>query len=67
VAGLVNAQMRAFHSMRYIFQRPYVVDSRAAETELGLAPTPWSAVVRRTLDQPGVRPDDDHRSAVGRP
>jgi nucleoside-diphosphate-sugar epimerase len=65
-AGLVNAQMRALHTMRYIFQRPYVVDSRAAETELGLAPTPWSEVVRRTLDQPGVKLADDHRSAAGR-
>lgn len=57
-AALVNADMRALHQMRYIFDRPYVVDSTAAETELGLAPTPWSEVVRRSLDQPGVSTDD---------
>ncbi|WP_233121165.1 hypothetical protein [Tersicoccus sp. Bi-70] len=49
-AGLVNVDMREMATMSYIQARPYVVDSSAAERELGLAPTPWSEVCRRTLD-----------------
>lgn len=32
----------------YQFVRPYVLDSRAVTAELGLAPTPWDEVCRRT-------------------
>ncbi|MBA8794406.1 nucleoside-diphosphate-sugar epimerase [Friedmanniella endophytica] len=50
--ALANADMRQLRAMRYVFTRPYVVDSTAAETELGLAPTPWDEVCRRTLFEP---------------
>lgn len=47
-AGLVNADLREVATMSYIQNRPYVVDSSAAERELGL--TPWAEVCRRTRD-----------------
>ncbi|GGC91168.1 NAD-dependent epimerase [Tersicoccus solisilvae] len=53
-AGLVDADLREMATMSYIQSRPYVVDSSAAEHRLGLAPTPWAEVCRRTLD--GVEP-----------
>ncbi|MEH0108220.1 NAD-dependent epimerase/dehydratase family protein [Tersicoccus sp. MR15.9] len=52
--GLVNADLREMATMSYIQSRPYVVDSSAAEGELGLAPTPWAQVCRRTLDGVGT-------------
>lgn len=48
LAGLFNADLRQLAVMSYIFTRPYVIDSTAARTELGLAPTPWAEVCRRT-------------------
>lgn len=51
LAGLVNADLREMAVMSYVFARPYLVDSRAAEEELGLSPTPWDEVCRRTLRQ----------------
>ena len=35
-------------AMRYQFDAPFVMDSSAALNELGLAPTPWDEVCRRT-------------------
>jgi nucleoside-diphosphate-sugar epimerase len=48
LAGLVNADLRQLAAMSYIFTRPYVIDSTAARDELGLEPTPWAEVCRRT-------------------
>lgn len=49
LGGLVNADLRQIDAMSYIFTRSYLVDSTEAETKLGLAPTPWDEVCRRTL------------------
>jgi nucleoside-diphosphate-sugar epimerase len=46
--GLVNSQMRELEETEYQFTRPYVMDSSAITAELGLAPTPWDEVCRRT-------------------
>lgn len=46
--GLVNADMRQYGVMSYVFTRPYVIDSSAIEQAFGLAPTPWPEVCRRT-------------------
>ena len=51
LTGLVNADMRQMAAMRYIFTRPYVIDSTAARTLLGLEPTPWPEVCRRMAGQ----------------
>ncbi|QDP98931.1 NAD-dependent epimerase/dehydratase family protein [Microlunatus elymi] len=47
--GWFSADLRQLEAMSYIFTRSYVVDSTEAETKLGLAPTPWDEVCRRTL------------------
>lgn len=46
--GLINADLRQYAVMSYVFSRPYVVDSSAIEETFGLAPTPWPEVCRRT-------------------
>jgi nucleoside-diphosphate-sugar epimerase len=46
--GLVNAQMRELQETEYQFTRPYVMDSSAITAQLGLTPTPWDEVCRRT-------------------
>lgn len=48
LGGVVNADLRQLAVMGYIFARPYTVDSTAVQTELGLAPTPWDEVCRRS-------------------
>jgi nucleoside-diphosphate-sugar epimerase len=40
--------MRELTELEYIFTRPYVMDSRASQEALGLAPTEWAEVCRRT-------------------
>lgn len=49
LGGLVSADLRQLSAMGYIFTRPYTIDSTAAQTELGLEPTPWDEVCRRSL------------------
>ncbi|MFY0405636.1 NAD-dependent epimerase/dehydratase family protein [Solicola sp. PLA-1-18] len=51
-AGKVVPMMRELEELRYQWTRPYVLDSSAAQAELGLAPTPWDEVCRRTAVQP---------------
>ncbi|RNM13643.1 NAD-dependent epimerase/dehydratase family protein [Nocardioides pocheonensis] len=46
--GLLNSQMRELQETEYQFTRTYVMDSSAITAELGLAPTPWDEVCRRT-------------------
>ena len=46
--GLVDGQLRELRETEYQFSRPYVMDSSAITAELGLAPTPWDEVCRRT-------------------
>ena len=47
-AGLLDGQLRELRETEYQFTRPYVMDSSAITAELGLAPTPWDEVCRRT-------------------
>lgn len=51
--GLINADMRQYGVMSYVFTRPYVVDSSAIEKTFGLEPTPWPEVCRRTAGVSG--------------
>lgn len=46
--GSMNGQIRELQETEYQFTRPYVMDSSAITRELGLAPTPWDEVCRRT-------------------
>jgi nucleoside-diphosphate-sugar epimerase len=48
VLGLFDSQMRELEETEYQFTRPYVMDSSAITAELGLEPTPWDEVCRRT-------------------
>ncbi|MGI3785018.1 MAG: NAD-dependent epimerase/dehydratase family protein [Janthinobacterium lividum] len=47
-SGLVIPMMRELGELGYIFTRPYVMDSSATQTVLGLAPSPWEDTLRRT-------------------
>ena len=47
--GLVNPVIREFAEVRYQFERPFVLDSSAAEHTFGLAPTPWDEVLARLV------------------
>lgn len=42
--------MRELDEMSYIFSAPYVMESAITQTELGLSPSPWAEVCRRTAD-----------------
>jgi hypothetical protein len=48
--GLVNPVVRELEETRYQFVRPFVLDSRATERELGLAPTDWAEVCRANVE-----------------
>jgi nucleoside-diphosphate-sugar epimerase len=52
--GLVVPILRELREVAYQFDRPFVMDSSAAQEELGLAPTPWDEVCRRTVDGAGA-------------
>lgn len=48
LGGLVSADLKQLHAMGYMMNRSYVVDSAAVADQLGLHPTPWKDVCRRT-------------------
>ncbi|QGF23811.1 NAD-dependent epimerase/dehydratase family protein [Raineyella fluvialis] len=48
--GLVMPQVREVARMTFQFDRPFVMDSSAIQQELGLEPTPWDEVCRRTAE-----------------
>ena len=50
LVGLVNGTVGAMADTGYQFDRPFVVDDRAAREHFGLAPTPWAEMVRDTVD-----------------
>ena len=50
VAGLVSPLVRELRETSYMFRRPYVMDSTRTQEFLGLAPTPWGEVCRRTFE-----------------
>jgi nucleoside-diphosphate-sugar epimerase len=49
VMGLVNPTVRELKETLYQFERPFVMDSSAAQQTFGLSPTPWEAVLADTL------------------
>lgn len=50
VGGAVVPLLREMRETVYMFERPYLLDSSAIESELGLEPTPWDEVCRATAD-----------------
>ena len=50
VAGLFSPLVRELRETSYMFRRPYVMDSARTQEFLGLAPTPWDEVCRRTVE-----------------
>ena len=48
--GLFSADMRELGETLYQFQRPFVMDSRASEEQLGLRPTPLHVAAKRTVE-----------------
>lgn len=57
-AGLVNGQMRAMGDVMYQHTRPYVLDDAPARRELGLAPTPWEALLAEVVETEGASATD---------
>jgi nucleoside-diphosphate-sugar epimerase len=47
--GLVNPTVRELKETLYQFERPFVLDSSAAQQTFGLTPTPWPQVLESTL------------------
>jgi nucleoside-diphosphate-sugar epimerase len=47
--GVVNPTIRELRETLYQFERPFVMDSTAAQRAFGLAPTPWPDVLTPTL------------------
>ena len=48
--ALINGQMREVAELSYMWKRPYVLDSSRTQDVLGLTPSPWDEVCRRTAD-----------------
>lgn len=48
--ALVNPLMREIAELSYMWTRPYVLDSTRTQQVLGLQPSPWEDVCRRTLE-----------------
>jgi nucleoside-diphosphate-sugar epimerase len=54
--AVVNPLMREIAELSYMWTRPYVLSSTRTQDALGLAPTPWDEVCRRTADSATVDP-----------
>jgi len=50
VGGRLFPLLREMGEMGYIFDRPYVMRSNVTQDELGLTPTAWDEVCRRTAE-----------------
>ncbi len=48
VGGIVVPILREMRETVHQFEKPYVLDSSAIQTQLGLKPTPWDEVCRAT-------------------
>jgi nucleoside-diphosphate-sugar epimerase len=53
-AGLVVPMVRELNQLSYQRTAPYVLESGASQAALGLAPSPWDEVCRRTAVLPAV-------------
>ena len=60
--GAVVPFVRELQGVQYQFTGPWVIDSAATERELGIAPTSWAEVLRRTATGNGGRPRDPRGS-----
>jgi nucleoside-diphosphate-sugar epimerase len=65
--GAVVPFVRELQGVQYQFTGPWVIDSAATERELGIAPTSWAEVLRRTATGNGGRPLGPQGQPVGRP
>ena len=48
--ALVSPLMREIAELSYMWTRPYVLESQRTQEELGLTPSPWDEVCRRTAE-----------------
>jgi hypothetical protein len=60
LAGLFNPVVRELPEVAYQMERPFIIDSTAAQDTFGLLPTPWEHVLTKTIayyrgSQPAVR------------
>lgn len=51
VLGVVVPLLRELDEVRYQFERPFVLDSTAAQQTFALAPTPWPAIIDAVVAQ----------------
>jgi nucleoside-diphosphate-sugar epimerase len=63
VVGLVNKPAGAAATVAYQFTDPFVIDDTATRRHFGLAPTPWSEVLRETIAD--LTPPTDHAASTG--
>lgn len=52
-AGWFSPLVRELRALEYQWKRPYVIDDSVSRERLGLEPTSWDEVCRRTSGQPG--------------
>jgi nucleoside-diphosphate-sugar epimerase len=50
VGGWFSPMLRELWETRHQFERPFVLDSTAAQERFGLAPTPWETQMTETID-----------------
>ncbi len=49
VGGWFSPMLRELWETRHQFERPFVLDSTAAQERFGLAPTPWETQLTETI------------------
>jgi hypothetical protein len=49
LAGLFSPVVRELPEVAYQMERPFIIDSTAAEATFGLLPTPWEQVLAETI------------------
>jgi nucleoside-diphosphate-sugar epimerase len=55
VGGWFSPMLRELWETRHQFERPFVLDSSAAQERFGLAPTPWETQLAETIGWVGAR------------
>jgi nucleoside-diphosphate-sugar epimerase len=48
--GLAHPLLRELRETRHQFERPFVLDSTAAQARFGIEPTPWDLTLKETVD-----------------
>jgi len=54
LAGLFSPLLRELPEVAYQHDRPFVMDSSAAQARFDLKPTPWETILRDTLGRPAL-------------